>query len=283
MPAESSDDPLAPPDQPGGQPPGSRPSKPPQPLERSRFGGTGRRHERSLEDDAPVSRSELSRGPQELLEHRKARINWSVLLISSAVIIAFSVWAILTPGNARTSMKAAVDWIALSLGWYYVLTMALVIGFVLWVALSKEGSVRLGPDHSRPQYKLGTWVAMLFAAGVGIDMLFYSVTGPVVQYLYPPSGAGESLTARQDAVVWTMFHYGIAGWSMYALLGMAMGYFAYRWGMPLSIRAALYPLLGKRVRGPWVMASASSRWSAPFSASPLPWASASSCSASGSR
>ncbi len=146
-------------------------------------------------------------------------------------------------------MKATVDWIAINLGWYYVLTVTLVIGFVLWVAFSKVGDVRLGPDHSRPQYKLVTWVAMLFAAGVGIDMLFYSVTGPVAQYLHPPSGAGGTSEAMQDAVVWTMFHYGIAGWSMYALLGMAMGYFAYRWGMPLSIRAALYPLLGKRVRG----------------------------------
>ncbi len=90
---------------------------------------------------------------------------------------------------------------------------------------------------------------MLFAAGVGIDLLFFSVTGPVVQYLTPPSGDGASAEAMQDAVVWTMFHYGIAGWSVYALLGMAMGYFAYRWNMPLSIRAALYPLLGKRVKG----------------------------------
>src|SRR5690606_31644812 len=86
--------------------------------------------------------------------------------------------------------------------------------------------------------------------GVRIDMLFYSVTGPVVQYLSPPSGDPASAAALQDAVVWTMFHYGVAGWSMYALLGMAMGYFAYRWGMPLSIRAALYPLFGRRVRGP---------------------------------
>jgi choline/glycine/proline betaine transport protein len=156
----------------------------------------------------------------------------------------------LMPEGAQTTMHAAVNWIATNLGWYYVLTVTLVIGFVLWVAFSKEGNVRLGPDHSRPQYKLFTWVAMLFAAGVGIDMLFYSVTGPVVQYLHPPSGEGGTTAATQDAVVWTMFHYGIAGWSMYALLGMAMGYFAYRWGMPLSIRAALYPLLGKRVRGP---------------------------------
>ena len=98
-----------------------------------------------------------------------------------------------------------------NLGWYYVVTVTLVVGFILWVAFSKEGNVRLGPDHSRPQYKLTTWVAMLFAAGVGIDMLFYSVTGPVAHYLYPPSGEGTSAAAIQDAVVWTMFHYGIAG------------------------------------------------------------------------
>jgi choline/glycine/proline betaine transport protein len=226
------------------------PKPPHPPLERSRFGGTERPHGRPVEGDAPVSRSDLSKGPTELLEHRKARINWRVLIISSAVILAFSIWAMLMPDGARTTMLAAVDWIATNLGWYYVLTVTLVIGFVLWVAFSKEGNVRLGPDHSRPQYKLFTWVAMLFAAGVGIDMLFYSVTGPVMQYLDPPVGEGETMAATQDAVVWTMFHYGIAGWAMYALLGMAMGYFAYRWGMPLSIRAALYPLLGKRVRGP---------------------------------
>ena len=146
-------------------------------------------------------------------------------------------------------MHATVAWISTNLGWYYVLTITLVVLFVLWVALSKEGSVRLGPDHSRPQYNLFTWIAMLFAAGVGIDMLFYSVTGPITQYVSPPSGTSESAVAAQDAVIWTMFHYGIAGWSIYALLGMAMGYFAFRWGMPLSIRAVLYPLLGKRVRG----------------------------------
>ena len=250
MPIDPSDDERSKDARPNVPAPNPQTAKPPPRLERTRFGGTERRHERAIEDEAPVSRSDLSKGPEELLEHRPDRINWGVLLISSVVILAFSIWAILVPDDARARMKMAVDWIATNLGWYYVVTMTLVIGFVLWVAFSKEGDVRLGPDHSRPQYKLGTWVAMLFAAGVGIDMLFYSVTGPVVQYMYPPSGEGSTPAAMQDAVVWTMFHYGIAGWSVYALLGMAMGYFAYRWGMPLSIRAALYPLLGKRVRGP---------------------------------
>lgn len=126
-------------------------SKPKPTIERSRFGGTERGAAHPDDDDRPVSRSDLSKGPEELLEHHEASINWGVLIISSLVILGFSVWAILLPDDARVRMKATVDWIAESLGWYYVLTMALVIGFVLWVAFSKEGNVRLGPDHSRPQ------------------------------------------------------------------------------------------------------------------------------------
>ncbi|GAA4282535.1 choline BCCT transporter BetT [Brevibacterium daeguense] len=222
------------------------------PISRDRLGGTERKRPGADRERGrpPVSSTELLRGPEELNADRSGpRVNWRVFLISSLVIIAFSVWAMVTPDSAATTMKSVVGWIAQNLGWYYVLTVTIVIVFVLWVALSKEGTVRLGPDHSRPQYKLFTWVAMLFAAGVGIDMLFYSVTGPITQYISPPTADPQSAEAAQDAVIWTMFHYGVAGWSMYALLGMAMGYFAYRWGMPLSIRAALYPLLGKRVKG----------------------------------
>ena len=219
-------------------------------IDRGRFGVTERRRPR-IDDGyrAPISSAELSKGPTELAEDRGARVNWRVFIISAAVIVAFSLWAMLAPTSAANVMREFVLDIATNLGWFYVVTVVAVILFVLWVAFSKEGTVRLGPDHSRPQYKLFTWVAMLFGAGVGIDMLFYSVTGPIAQYMMPPTGDPQSAQAAQDAVVWTMFHYGISGWAMYSLLGMAMGYFAYRWGMPLSIRAALYPLLGKRVRG----------------------------------
>ncbi|MFI8411085.1 choline BCCT transporter BetT [Paeniglutamicibacter gangotriensis] len=219
-------------------------------VERSRFGVSERRKDPMIEGNrAPITSTELSKGPAELTKHLEPRVNWRVFITAAAIILAFSAWAIINPDNAAAVMQTAVSWISTNLGWYYVVTVTLVVLFVLWVAFSKEGSVRLGPDHSRPQYNLFTWVAMLFAAGVGIDMLFYSVTGPITQFITPPAADPQSAAAAQDAVVWTMFHYGIAGWSMYALLGMAMGYFAYRWGMPLSIRAALYPLLGKRVRG----------------------------------
>lgn len=217
-------------------------------INREELGG----RERSARDESrrvnrpPASGDELSQGA---LTFDKPKVNLAVLIISAAVIVAFSVWAMVLPDHAFDTMGKIVAWIGSSLGWYYVLTVAIVIVFVVGVAVSRMGTIRLGPDHSRPQYRMFTWVSMLFAAGVGIDMLFYSVTGPITQFITPPDADPRSAEAARDSVVWTMFHYGIGGWAMYSLLGMAMGYFAFRWGMPLSIRAALYPLLGKRVKG----------------------------------
>src|SRR6185312_438507 len=140
---------------------GSRPTppEPPEgPVERSRFGATERRRDPALEERRPpISSNELSKGPAELAEHRGPRVNWRVFIISSAIVLAFSVWAMAAPDNAAGIMLTAVTWISTNLGWFYVVTVTLVILFVLWVAFSKEGSVRLGPDHSRPQYNLFTW------------------------------------------------------------------------------------------------------------------------------
>ena len=91
---------------------------------------------------------------------------------------------------------------------------------------------------------------MLFAAGIGTDLMFFAVNEPVSQYLAPPSTDPETVQAAREATVWTMFHYGISGWGMYALMGMALGYFAFRLNLPLAIRSALYPIFGKRINGP---------------------------------
>ena len=91
---------------------------------------------------------------------------------------------------------------------------------------------------------------MLFAAGIGVDLMFFAVAEPVTQYYTPPVGPGETREAAEQAVVWALFHYGITGWAMYALMGLAFGYYAYRLNMPLAIRSALYPLIGKRAQGP---------------------------------
>lgn len=221
----------------------------PEKIDRGALGSSplSTKEENRRSNRPPSSSSDLSSsGPAIFAE---ASVNWLVLCVSAFVILAFSVWTLWKPEGSFSVMESVVHGIGSGLGWYYVLTVAIVIMFVVGVAVSRMGSIRLGPDHSRPQYRLFTWVSMLFAAGVGIDMLFYSVTGPITQYVTPPNADPRTIEAARDSVVWTMFHYGVGGWAMYSLLGMAMGYFAYRWGMPLSIRAVLYPLLGKRVRG----------------------------------
>ncbi|WP_281259459.1 choline BCCT transporter BetT [Prauserella shujinwangii] len=169
---------------------------------------------------------------------------------SSVCILAISIWAIITPDAAAAAIGELVGWISAGFGWYYFLAATLFLVFVVFVALSRYGKVKLGPQHSTPDFSLFAWGAMLFAAGIGIDLMFFSVAEPVTQYLAPPVGPGETVEAAREALVWTLFHYGITGWSMYALMGMVLGYFAYRYSLPLTIRSALYPIIGKRIHGP---------------------------------
>ncbi|OFT89619.1 choline BCCT transporter BetT [Corynebacterium sp. HMSC28B08] len=178
------------------------------------------------------------------------RANIPVFAISALIILLVAGWALIAREGAAEQLGAVTGWISTNLGWFYILTATVVVVFVLVVALSKAGGVRMGPDHSKPQFRLFSWSAMLFAAGIGVDLMFFAVAEPVQQYLAPPEVEPESLQAAKDAVVWALFHYGFTGWAMYALMGMAFGYYAYRLNMPLAIRSALYPLIGKRVHGP---------------------------------
>ncbi|MDO5701002.1 MAG: choline BCCT transporter BetT [Bowdeniella nasicola] len=191
-----------------------------------------------------------SRAPQ---PHKHTRVinsvNWPVFLASGGGILAIALWAIVKPGQAEGVFTGAVTWISANLGWWYIALATAIVVFVVVLAASRFGVVRLGPDHSRPQYPWYSWASMLFAAGIGVDLLFFAVAEPVMQYYGPPTGTGESLQAARDAVVITIFHYGITGWAMYALMGMCFGYFAYRRGMPLTIRAVLFPIIGRRVHG----------------------------------
>jgi choline/glycine/proline betaine transport protein len=177
------------------------------------------------------------------------RANRPVLIGSASIIAAVALWAILAPAQADVVIGAIVTWTSQNLGWYYIATAGIVVAFVLILALGRTGTTKLGPDHARPQFNLFTWTAMLFAAGIGIDLMFFSVAEPVSQYYEPPAGGGQNIAAARQAIVWTLFHYGPVGWAMYALMGAAFAYFAYRRNMPLSIRSLLSPLLGRRMQG----------------------------------
>lgn len=170
---------------------------------------------------------------------------WPVLIGSAVAILAIALWAIIAPANAGEVIGVMVGWISTSFGWYFVLTAAIVVVFVLILAFSSVGRTKLGPDHSKPQFSMFTWASMLFAAGIGIDLMFFAVSEPAAQYMNPPTGEGETIAAARQAIVWTFFHYGPVGWAMYALMGAAFAYFAYRRNQPLSIRSVLAPVLGR--------------------------------------
>ena len=182
-------------------------------------------------------------------EPKHSAVNWPVFGISAALIVAFVLWAWLLPEQAADVIFSAQDWVSTHLGWYYVATAGIVVIFVLVIALTRRGRTKLGPDHSKPRFNLFTWAAMLFAAGIGVDLMFFSIAGPATNILTPPDVPGLTEEAARMAPVWTMFHYGIPGWAMYALMGLAFGLFAYRYHMPLSIRSALAPIFGRRIEG----------------------------------
>ena len=136
-------------------------------------------------------------------------------------------------------------------GSFYIILITAALVFVVLVAVTKYGLVKLGPDNSTPDFSTFSWAAMLFAAGIGTGIMFFAIAEPVAQYVHPPTGEGGTIEAARHAVVLAIFHYGISGWGVYAVMGMAMAYFAYRRRDALAVRSTLRPLLGRRVDG-WI-------------------------------
>ncbi len=178
-------------------------------------------------------------------------VNKPVFITAAGIVVVFAVWALAAPASAETAVGAVKDFISTWFGWWYFVLATAIVGLVIFLGASRYGRYRLGPEESRPEYSLFTWTAMLFAAGIGIDLMFFSVAEPVYNYLHPPTGPAQTNDTAREALTWTIFHYGITGWAMYALMGGALAYFAFRHNLPLTIRAALYPIFGKRVHGRW--------------------------------
>ncbi|MEI7228863.1 choline transporter [Pectobacterium carotovorum] len=181
---------------------------------------------------------------------QRDRLNPVVFYTSAGLILTFSLMTMLFNQEANAWITHALNWVSATFGWYYLLAATLYIVFVIFIASSRFGSIKLGPEQSKPEFSMMSWAAMLFAAGIGIDLMFFSVAEPITQYMMPPEGQGQTIEAARQAMVWTLFHYGLTGWSMYALMGIALGYFSYRYNLPLTIRSALYPIFGKRINGP---------------------------------
>ncbi len=175
------------------------------------------------------------------------RVFWPALI----VIVAVAVLSIVFPTGAGETILGIQSWIVADLGWYYMLVVGAFVAFAIVVGVSKYGRIKLGKDDDEPEFGILSWFAMLFAAGMGIGLVFYGVAEPLTFATTggKPGWPGGEIENAQLGMAQTFVHWGLHPWALYAVLGMALAYAIHRRGRPLSIRWALEPLLGRYVKG----------------------------------
>ena len=195
-----------------------------------------------------------------------------VFIISSIAIVVFIIGSLIFQEGATKLFGDLRVWLTTNLDWLFMITANVVFVFCLVVAFSPLGKVRLGGADAEPEYSYLTWLAMLFAAGVGIGLLFFGVSEPVTYFqggsyspletetVYDPETVytAENVpdasdpkvqTAASLGIATTVFHWGLHGWAIYGVVGLALAFFAYNRGLPLLIRSAFYPIFGDRIWG----------------------------------
>ncbi len=177
----------------------------------------------------------------------KSQLNIKVFGSASTIIIALLLYTAALPQQAQSLFTLIQASIIENGSWFYVLTVAFIFFFVIFLAVSRYGDIRLGPDHATPDYSLVSWLSMLFAAGMGIGLMFFGVAEPLMHYLSPPTAETGTVAAVQEAMKMTFFHWGLHAWAIYAIVALVLAYFSYRHNLPLTLRSALYPLIGDRI------------------------------------
>lgn len=173
-----------------------------------------------------------------------------VFFPAAILLIVFVAIAIFNGKALGDALGTANTYVVKQLGWYYVAVVSGFVFFAGWLALSPMGRIVLGKEDDEPEFSLGAWFGMLFAAGMGIGLVFYGAAEPLMHFASPPPGVGEDTVERaKSAMNITYLHWGLHAWAIYVVAGLALAYAVHRRGRPVSIRWALYPLLGDRVKG----------------------------------
>ncbi|MBE9604859.1 BCCT family transporter [Acetobacteraceae bacterium H6797] len=181
---------------------------------------------------------------------RKFVINPPVFFGSVIIIGLFLAVGVFMPDRAGELFGALQAGILHSFGWFYLLAVGIFLAAVLLLCLGRYERLKLGPDDATPDFPFASWIAMLFAAGMGIGLMFYAVGEPLTHFMAPPTAEPRSVAAVREAMTVTFFHWGIHAWAIYAVVGLSLAYFGYRYNLPLTIRSGLYPLLKERINGP---------------------------------
>src|SRR5690554_3025419 len=179
-----------------------------------------------------------------------AKLNPPVFYSAAGLITLIIIFAATVPDIASRWFDAVQSAIIINASWFYVLAVAIILLSVVYLGFSRMGTIKLGPDHSEPDYSRISWFAMLFSAGMGIGLMFFGVAEPVMHFLAPPVAEPGSVDAAREAMKITFFHWGLHAWAIYAIVALILAFFAYRHGLPLTLRSALYPMIGDRIYGP---------------------------------
>ncbi|WP_238446486.1 BCCT family transporter [Alkalihalophilus pseudofirmus] len=174
----------------------------------------------------------------------------SVLIISAILIGLFVLWGVLSPGTLQSAADSGLGWMIENFGWFYMLSTAFFVLFVIAIALSPFGRMRLGKPDERPEYTWYSWIGMLFAAGIGVGFVFWGVAEPVLYYIDTPMGyTPETEQAAAAGLRYGVYHWALHPWAIFSIVGLTLAYVQFRKDRPALISSAFYPLLGDRVNG----------------------------------
>ena len=168
-----------------------------------------------------------------------ATLFFVVLLVAMILIV---------PEQTQTLLNAAKSGIFANFSWFYVLAFSVFLGFLVILSVSSLGNIKLGNDEEEPEFGFLSWLAMLFAAGMGVGLMFFGVAEPLTHYLSDIT-TGSAEHKQQEALLHTVFHWGIHAWAVYGTIALALAYFGFRYKLPLALRSCFYPLLKERING----------------------------------
>ncbi|MGG3451706.1 BCCT family transporter [Domibacillus aminovorans] len=172
-----------------------------------------------------------------------------VFIISSVMTLIFIIWGALVPGNLSAVTSTIQTFLQGNFGWLYLTAATVFLVFLLYLAFSRYGQIRLGKDTDRPEFSTFTWLAMVFSAGMGIGLVFWGAAEPISHFHNPPFGKSESAESAALAMRYSFFHWGFHAWAIYAITGLAIAYFAFRKGASQVPSEILRPILGNKVEG----------------------------------
>lgn len=181
----------------------------------------------------------------------RTTLSRGIIVPSMIFIVGICLLSAIFPQLTENLLNTIKNFIFTNLNYVYVWSVTIFVMALLYLMFSKYGNIRLGKNNSRPKYSFFSWISMLFAAGMGIGLMYFSVAEPMQHYSNEVFSSHSAVERAKDAQLYTFFHWGIHAWAIYGIVGLSLAYFAYRYRLPLSLRSCFYPLLKDKIKGPW--------------------------------